>query len=115
MPPDSSKNRSNMTVSSFGRRPERRAAGGEVLDRVATPQPSSMPTPRATQSVAPVTAVGTVTDFHQTLLDVALSRDTACDSSSLRPGASPNQKGIEGGSPWASSTRTVPRSTRRIR
>ncbi len=42
-------------------------------------------------------------------------RDTACDSSSLRPGASPSQNGIVGGAPCASSTRTRPRSTRRMR
>jgi hypothetical protein len=43
------------------------------------------------------------------------NRDTADDSSSVRPGASPSQNGIVGGCPWASSTRTVPRSTRPIR
>ena len=42
-------------------------------------------------------------------------RDTAADSSSLRPGASPSQNGMVGGWPWASSTRTTPRSTRRMR
>ena len=36
------------------------------------------------------------------------SRDTACDSSSLRPGASPSQNGMFGGAPCASSTRTRP-------
>ena len=37
------------------------------------------------------------------------------DSSVVRPGASPSQNGMLGGSPFASSTRTVPRSTRRMR
>ena len=45
----------------------------------------------------------------------ARKRDTACESSSLRPGASPSQNGMVGGMPCASSTRTVPRSTRRMR
>ncbi len=36
------------------------------------------------------------------------ARDTASDNSSLRAGASPSQKGMPGGWPCASSTRTVP-------
>ena len=46
---------------------------------------------------------------------LAQSRHGECDSSSLRPGASPSQNGIVGGAPCASSTRTRPRSTRRMR
>ena len=45
----------------------------------------------------------------------ARSRDTATESSSLRPGASPSQNGMVGAMPWASSTRTTPRSTRMMR
>ena len=45
----------------------------------------------------------------------AASRDTDCDSSSVRPGASPSQNGMLGVMPCASSTRTVPRSTRWMR
>ena len=37
------------------------------------------------------------------------------DTRSLPAGASPSQKGMVGGAPWASSTRTTPRSTRMIR
>ena len=33
----------------------------------------------------------------------------------MRPGASPSQNGTDGGAPWASATRTMPGSTRRIR
>ena len=40
--------------------------------------------------------------------------ETSPDSSRVRPGASPNQNGIVGGWPWASSTRTVPVWIRRI-
>ena len=40
---------------------------------------------------------------------------TSADSSTVRPGASPSQKGIVGGAPCAFSTRTVPDSTRLIR
>ena len=47
--------------------------------------------------------------------DLAPQRDTARESSSLRPGASPSQNGIVGGWPCASSTRTMPPSTRRMR
>jgi hypothetical protein len=43
------------------------------------------------------------------------SRDTACDSSAVRAGASPSQNGIVGAAPFASSTRTRPASTRRMR
>ena len=39
------------------------------------------------------------------------SRDSDADSASERPGASPSQNGIDGGAPWASSTRTLPCST----
>ena len=45
----------------------------------------------------------------------ARRRDTDAESSSLRPGASPSQNGIVGGWPCASSTRTMPRSTRMMR
>ena len=43
------------------------------------------------------------------------SRETSRESSNVRPGASPFQNGIEGAAPCASSTRTRPGSTRRIR
>ena len=43
------------------------------------------------------------------------SAETSSDSSLVRPGASPCQCGTEGGAPCASTTRTVPGSTRRIR
>ncbi len=42
-------------------------------------------------------------------------RATDADSSLVRAGASPSQNGMDGGWPWASSTRTMPLSTRRIR
>ena len=45
----------------------------------------------------------------------ARSSDTAVDSSHVRPGASPRQNGIVGAAPFASSTRTRPASTRRMR
>ena len=41
--------------------------------------------------------------------------DTSADSSAVRAGASPSQNGTVGGAPLASTTRTVPGSTRRIR
>ena len=40
---------------------------------------------------------------------------TSADNSGVRPGASPSQKGIVGGAPWAFSTRTVPDSMRLMR
>ena len=45
----------------------------------------------------------------------ARNSDTASESSRVRAGASPSQKGIVGGAPPASSTRTTPDSTRWIR
>ncbi len=45
----------------------------------------------------------------------ARSELTSSDSSTVRPGASPSQNGTEGGAPCASSTLTMPGSTRRIR
>ena len=44
-----------------------------------------------------------------------LSLETSSDSSTVRPGASPSQNGADGGAPCASTTRTVPGSTLRIR
>jgi len=41
-------------------------------------------------------------------------RATAADTSFVRAGASPSQKGSEGGAPCASATRTMPGSTFRI-
>ena len=43
------------------------------------------------------------------------SAETSSESSRVRPGASPCQCGTEGGAPFASTTRTVPGSTRRMR
>ncbi len=43
------------------------------------------------------------------------SCETSSESSRVRPGASPRQKGMVGAAPWASSTRTRPASTRRMR
>ena len=46
----------------------------------------------------------------------ARSRDTSCESSRVRPGASPRQNGMPGAAPWASSTRRRGLfSTRRMR
>ncbi len=45
----------------------------------------------------------------------ARRRETASLISVLREGASPSQKGIEGGWPCASATRTMPLPMRRIR
>ncbi len=41
-------------------------------------------------------------------------RDTSADSSAVRPGASPVQKGMVGALPAASATRTTPPATWRI-
>ena len=48
-------------------------------------------------------------------VDVVRDRLTAAESSSVRAGASPNQKGMVGGAPWASSTRSLPGSSFRMR
>jgi hypothetical protein len=45
----------------------------------------------------------------------ARNRETSSESSVVRAGASPSQNGIVGEAPSASTTRTVPLSTRRIR
>ena len=41
--------------------------------------------------------------------------DTSAESSAVRAGASPSQNGTVGGAPCASTTRTTPASTRRMR
>ena len=54
-------------------------------------------------------------DLRQQRFDVRAQRETARDSSLVRAGASPSQNGMVGGWPFASSTRTRPASTRRMR
>ena len=104
MPPASSKNRSATTVSCARHRAQRTRAGANVLDRLLRPGRSS---PQSVSSNR--IGIGRRRDFF------AQRATTACDSSRVRPGASPRQNGIEGAAPRASSTRTRPGSTRRMR
>ena len=78
---------------------ERGLGGAEVLDELASRRRA--PTPRVCKRLG-------------RRRRSSRNRDTACESSSVRPGASPSQNGIVGAWPCASSTRTRPASTRRI-
>ena len=51
----------------------------------------------------------------QARLDLAAQARDLLGQLGVRPGASPIQNGTLGGAPWASATRTVPASTRRMR
>ena len=109
MPPDSSKKRSNMTVSRRGQAAERRAAGRQILHDL---QRRGFVEADGVDAATAIAAPGST----EAPLDLrSAARETAADSSSVRPGASPSQNGMDGGCPCASSTRTVPRSTRKIR
>ena len=81
-----------------GQRAERGAARLHVLDGLFARRGGRGRTPSLQQ-------------FRRATSGTAISsrsRETSRDSSAVRPGASPRQNGIEGGAPWASSTRTRP-------
>ena len=102
MPPASSKNRSATT-----RRGRHRAQGGPPARTYSTAcsrRRRSRPHSR-----------GAGARHRLSTTSSSRSSETPRDSSSVRPGASPRQNGMEGAAPWASSTRTRPASTRRIR
>ncbi len=109
IPPLGSKNRSRTIVRFVGSapsavRPARRY--WTIVSEAARSIPHSV----SSQPRAPSRSPGS---SHAPTF--ARSSDTSPDSSAVRPGASPSQKGTDGGAPWASTTRTVPGSTRRIR
>ena len=108
MPPPSSKNRSATTVLMRRQRAERRRARAHVehsLLRAAPVEPAL---------AASATRCRRHRRRRRSRIS-ARSSDTALDSSNVRPGASPRQNGIVGAAPCASSTRTRPASTRRMR
>ena len=89
---------------------ERRVRRGQVVDQLSGGSSSSPASSISQRSVLPPAG-----SAARRAAISARRRDTDNDSSSLRPGASPSQNGMVGGMPRASSTRTVPRSTRMIR
>ena len=112
MPPDSSKKRSKITVSSVGRAAERGASGAPDTATICSGgRAASRPTVSISQRLRRAAA-----SSLEPLLDLlAAAARPPATVHRLRPGASPSQNGIDGGWPCASSTRTVPRSTRKIR
>ena len=107
--PVSSKKRSKITVSCVGSAPSaaRAAARYSINWRAAAVGTGSCASSRAC-------ACGMPPSSSQAEMS-ARRRDTALDSSSVRPGASPNQNGMFGGWPWASCTNMRPVSTFRMR
>ena len=91
---------------------ERRMAGAQVLDELLGRRLGRRP-PRRRASRSTRFPVGSSVRRSADRGRAAATR--TAESSSLRPGASPSQNGMVGGAPSASSTRTVPRSTRRMR
>jgi len=86
MPPDSSKNRSNTTVSRVGRGAEGRLAGAQVLPRFETRRPHRGPTASSNHSSA---VGGSLPRRCSTSLRRS---ETAADSSIVRPGRFPQPK-----------------------
>ncbi|MDT4835180.1 hypothetical protein FQZ97_688360 [compost metagenome] len=114
MPPDSSKKRSSTSFDWLGSTPSaaRARARYSTICRAAA---SSRPSSRASQPMAGASGSALPSPSANNPSSRSRRRDTLADSSSLRPGASPSQNGMFGGWPWASSTRTRPGSTRRMR
>src|SRR5688572_14746619 len=103
--PTSSKNRSNTTVLSVGSVPSASLPAAKYWASwfdASGARPSS-PSSHCSQSA------GAPSSFS---IACSRRRETETDSSSLRAGASPNQNGIVGGWPRASSTNTLFTSTR---
>ena len=102
MPPASSKKRSSTTRSCVGRRAERRRGGGEIFDEL-------LRAGRADADLLEPAAGPNRRDGSERsrLSTSSRRRETDGESASVRPGASPSQKGMFGGWPFASSTRTI--------
>ena len=107
IPPDSSKKRSATSTSCVGKTPS--AARPAARYRTSCSAPAG-PSPHSRSANACASA-----GFARSGSMTVRSSLTALESSALRPGASPFQKGTVGGTPWAFSTRTRPASTRRMR
>jgi len=106
MPPDSSKNRSAISVRWVGSAP--RAARAARRYRTICSAPACATAQSRTRN-------SSARDGSSRSGSISSrSRDTSSDSSGVRPGASPFQNGSDGGAPCAFSTRTRPASTRRI-
>ena len=109
MPPESSKNRSRMMRSSVGSAPRlARPAARYCTTSAAT----SLSTPQRCSTYVTASSALPCCSSASTPLR---SADTSSESSRVRAGASPSQKGTDGGAPNASTTRTVPLVTRVIR
>ena len=107
IPPASSKKRSATSVSWVGSAPSAARPAARYSTACRAPA-SGMAPSEASQAMAASRSPSRASIS-------ARSRDTSCESSALRPGASPFQKGTPGGAPCASSTRTTPASMRRMR
>ena len=112
MPPLSSKKRSRTTRRCVGSAPSAARAGREVLDDLLGRRRGDADAARDRVDASPACRRRAPAACRR---PSSRRRDTACESSSVRAGASPSQNGIVGGWPCASSTRTMPGSTRRIR
>ena len=102
MPPLSSKKRSRMTRDWVGTAP-RACRPARTYSAIWTAPPSGSAGPHSVRRQS----AGSGTALHSSRRPAS-----SADSSRVRPGASPSQKGSVGGWPLASATRTIPGSTR---
>ena len=110
MPPPSSKKRSATTVLVDGNAPRAAAPARTYSTACSAPRRS-----RPHSLMKKDKGIGDPSRFLDSSRIFSRTSATALESSAVRPGASPRQNGIVGAAPWASSTRTRPASTRRIR
>ena len=109
IPPLSSKNRSKMMVSMVGSAPSATRPAARyrtMVSEAACSMPHCSSSHRRAASCPP---------SSRRSRTAARRAETSSESSTVRPGASPSQNGTDGGAPCASTTRTTPGSTRRIR
>ncbi len=108
MPPASSKNRSAISVCCVGSAP----SAALPAERYAT----SCSAPAGVSAHSSATRAAAAGSWPPSIASTSARReDTSPDSSALRPGASPRQKGTLGGWPCAFSTRMRPSSILRMR
>ena len=109
MPPDSSKNRSRATDANGWQAAQRGLCRRKVIDDLLSR------CQRDADFIGSQAIAASRPPMSSRSAIVSRNLDNDCENSSVRAGASPSQNGIVGGCPFASSTRTVPRSTRMIR
>src|SRR5258708_3000202 len=119
IPPLSSKKRSAMTVVWVGTAPKIARPVTTYSTACSAPASSSPHSSLSQLSAAVASVVNCPLESEAARgtkeLIISRNSETCAESSSVRAGASPRQNGMVGGAPCASSTKTLPDETLRIR